>query len=104
MSRWRTVRGQHLARVRLEGDHAERRSEFAGARTGRLDQGPMPAVHAVEITDRDHPVQGGLRQAPIAAVNLHGRLMPVLSGKCKGPPRSSKAQSGCPGLWNVPRR
>ena len=56
-----------------------------GRAPGRLDQGPMPAVHAVEITDRDHPVQGGLRQAPIAAVNLHGRLMPVLSGKCKGP-------------------
>jgi hypothetical protein len=83
-ARRRAVGRQDLARMGLEGDHAKRRLKLLRTRTRRLDQGAMPAVHAVEIADRDHLVQGGLRQAPIAAVNLHGGLMPAGCCGCKG--------------------
>ncbi len=82
-SRRRLLRRQDLARMRLEGDHAERRAEVAGPRPRGLDQGAVAAVHAVEIADRDHPVQGGLRQIPIAPVDLHRRLMPAPRRRCK---------------------
>ena len=92
----RLVGSKHLARMRLEGDHAERRPELSRPLARRLDQRAMAAVDAVEVADRHHPVQGGLRQAPIAAVNLHGRVMPARRRNCKGPGVGAlDPRSGC---------
>jgi hypothetical protein len=42
-------------------------------------------MDAVEVADCHHGVEGGLRQAPVAAMNLHGRLMPARRLNCKDP-------------------
>ncbi len=55
----------------------------AGPRPRGLDQGAMAAMHAIEIADRDHAVEGGLRQIPIAPVDPHRRLMPAPRRRCK---------------------
>ena len=81
---WRCrVRRQDLARVGLEGDHAERRALGPGLLARRGDQRAVAAMDAVEIADRDHPVQGRLRQRPVTPVNLHRRLMPAPARRCK---------------------
>lgn len=68
----RARRGQDLARVRLEGDHAERRAQRPRLLARGPDQRAVAAVHAVEVADRDHAMERGLRQAPVAPVDLHG--------------------------------
>ena len=67
----RLVGGQDLARVRLEGDHPERRAERPRLLARAGDQGAMTPMHAIEVADRDHPVQGSLRQIPVAPLDLH---------------------------------
>ena len=47
-------RREHLARVRLEGEHGERRAEGAGNAPAFLDHRAMAQMDAVEIADGDH--------------------------------------------------
>ena len=47
-------RRQHLARVRLEGEHGERRPEGAGDALAFFDDGAVAQVDAVEVADGDH--------------------------------------------------
>ena len=57
----RLLRRQDLARMRLEGDHTERRAEGSGLLARAGDQRAMAPMHAVEVADRDHAVQRGFR-------------------------------------------
>ena len=84
-------RGGALSGVRTSRGCGSKVTTPSGAPSSRAraraapDQGAMAAMHAVEIADRHDPVQGGLRQAPVAPVNPHRRLMPAARLRCKGP-------------------
>ena len=50
---------EHVARMRLEGQHDRRHAQVAGARLQRREHALVPAMAAVEIADGDHgPLEG----------------------------------------------
>ena len=57
----RLVRLEELARVRLEKDDAGGRSQRCGPILGDLQQRLVPAVHAVEVADRECTAPRGRR-------------------------------------------
>ena len=59
-------RSQHLARVRLEGEHGKRRAEAAGDARALLDDRTVAQMDPVEIADGDD-----------RALRVRGRGLPV---------------------------
>ena len=62
---------EELARVRLEEQHAGRRAELARGVPGGGQQRLMPAMHAVEVAEREHRAARLLRHIPIAVNDAH---------------------------------
>src|SRR6185437_11035127 len=65
---------EELLRMRLEGEHAERRSPFLRHAARGADQRLMAQMHAVEISDRHHRALKGIGDVAIVAENLHGPI------------------------------
>ena len=66
---WRVVGAEHLARMRLEGQHRER--GLRPRRVGRADQGGVAAVHPVEIAERHGGAARLRRQVAPVAEDVH---------------------------------
>ena len=63
-------RGEIIARMGLEGEHAARQPALAGLGLQKREHGLVATVHAVEIANGEG-AGGGYARVPEAAKNLH---------------------------------